>query len=117
MDVGVSRVRPEDLAGLLDKIDEGVLSTSLAKQVFEEMFRTGSGAAEVIESKGLMQISGEGEIEPIVEQVIGENPGVVAEYRGGKEKALQFLVGQVMKITKGRAKPELVNKLLREKLR
>ncbi len=116
IEIGESRISMQHLAGMLDKIDEGVLSTKLAKQVFEEMFHTGKGPDQIIEEKGLTQITGAGEIEPIVEQVLQDNPKVVNEFRAGKEKALQFLIGQVMKSTKGRAKPDLVNKLLKEKL-
>lgn len=111
-----TRILPNHLSEMLDMIDEGILSTTLAKQVFQEMFETGTPPGEIITHKGLKQISGAEEIEPIVEQVLRDNPKVVAEYQGGKEKAFQFLVGQVMKITKGRAKPDIVNKLIKDKL-
>jgi aspartyl-tRNA(Asn)/glutamyl-tRNA(Gln) amidotransferase subunit B len=101
---------------MLDLIDRGTLSTTLAKQIFEEMFVSGKRPAQIVEEKGLTQISGTHEIEPIVEQVLQENPKAVADYKAGKEKSFKFLVGQVMKITKGRAKPDLVNKLLKEKI-
>ncbi len=116
VEISESRIKPGQLAEMLDIIDQGTLSTKLAKQVFEEMFNTGKRPAQIVEEKGLTQISGTDEIEPIVEQVINDNPKAVDELKKGKEKALQFLVGQVMKITKGRAKPDLVNKLLKEKL-
>lgn len=119
-DVGIevtqSKITPQQIVEMLDLIDEGTLSTSLAKQVFEEMFSTGKQPATIVDEKGLKQISGSDEIEPIVSQVLQDNPKAVAEFKDGKEKALQFLVGQVMKRTKGRAKPDLVNKLLKEKL-
>jgi aspartyl-tRNA(Asn)/glutamyl-tRNA(Gln) amidotransferase subunit B len=116
VEISESRIKPEQLVEMLDIIDQGTLSTKLAKQVFEEMFNAGKQPAQIVKEKGLTQISGTDEIEPIVEKVINDNPKAVDEFREGKEKALQFLVGQVMKITKGRAKPDLVNKLLKEKL-
>ena len=101
---------------MLDMIDQGTLSTTLAKQVFEEMFNSGKQPALIVREKGLTQISETEEIEPIIEQVLQENPKAVADYQAGKEKSFKFLVGQVMKITKGRAKPDLVNKLLKDKI-
>jgi aspartyl-tRNA(Asn)/glutamyl-tRNA(Gln) amidotransferase subunit B len=80
------------------------------------MFETGKKPAKIVEEKGLVQISDEGELEKIIDKVIQENPQSVEDYRNGKEKALGFLVGQVMKHTKGKANPQLVNKLLKGKL-
>jgi len=116
IDISECKVMPAQLAELLDLIDQGTLSTSLAKQVFGEMFNTGQAPAQIVSEKGLSQISGADEIGRIVDQVLEENPKAVADVRQGKEKALGFLVGQVMKQTKGRAKPDLVNKMLKEKL-
>ncbi len=115
--IAESKVSPGRLSELLDLIEGGTLSTTLAKQVFEEMFRTGKGAGVIIAERGLTQISGAAEIEPIIERVIRDHPKAVAEYKAGKTKSFQFLVGQVMKETRGRAKPDMVNKLLEEKLR
>lgn len=117
MGIAESKVSPAGLNDLLDLIEKGTLSTTLAKQVFEEMFRTGKRPAAIIAEKGLTQISGAAEIEPIIERVIRDNPKAVSEYRAGKTKSFQFLVGQVMKETRGRARPDLVNKLLEEKLK
>ncbi|NQT71885.1 MAG: Asp-tRNA(Asn)/Glu-tRNA(Gln) amidotransferase subunit GatB [Chloroflexi bacterium] len=116
IEITESKITPQQFVEMLDMIDQGTLSTTLAKQVFEEVFTTGKKPATIVEEKGLKQISGTDEIEPIVDQVLQENPKVVAEFKGGKEKALQFLVGQVMKKTRGQAKPDLVNKLFKEKL-
>lgn len=116
IDIAESKIVPRQIAEMLDMIDRGTLSTTLAKKVFEEMFNTGKEPVTIVEEKGLKQISGTDEIEPIVDQVLQENPKVVAEFKGGKEKALQFLVGQVMKKTRGQAKPDLVNTLFKEKL-
>lgn len=117
MGIAESKVSPTGLNELLDLIEKGTLSTTLAKQVFEEMFRTGKRPAAIIAEKGLTQISGAAEIEPIIERVIRDNPKAVSEYRAGKTKSFQFLVGQVMKETRGRARPDVVNKLLEEKLK
>lgn len=116
IDITKSKIIPQHFVEILNMIDHGTLSTSLAKQVFEEVFNTGKKPATIVENKGLKQISGTEEIEPIVNQVLQDNPKAVAEFKGGKDKALQFLVGQVMKITKGQAKPDLVNTLFKEKL-
>jgi len=114
--ISESKITPQHLAGMLDLIDQGTLSTTLAKQVFEEMFNTGGQAAEIVAQKGLTLISGIEEIAAVIDQVLRDNARAVADFRGGKERALKFLVGQVMKGTKGRAKPDLVGRLIKEKL-
>ena len=111
-----SPVTPARLAGLLALIDKGTISGKIAKTVFEEMWATGKDAETVVKEKGLVQISDEGAIIAIVEAVIAAHPQSVADYQAGKEKAIGFLVGQIMKQTKGRANPELVNKLLKERI-
>lgn len=111
-----SRVTPEHLVGMLELIDCGTLSGAAAKAVFEEMFNGGRHAKDIITERGLTQISDAREIEGIVAQVIATNTQAVADFKKGKEQALTFLVGQVMRVTKGRANPSLVNKLLKEKL-
>lgn len=111
-----ARLTPEHLTGMIELIDEGVISGKIAKTVFEEMFETGKPARVIVEEHGLVQISDEGQILGIVDRVIAENPSVVADFRAGKEKALGFLVGQVMKHTQGKANPQAVNRLLRERL-
>ncbi|OAT85432.1 Asp-tRNA(Asn)/Glu-tRNA(Gln) amidotransferase subunit GatB [Desulfotomaculum copahuensis] len=116
MDITACRVRPDNLTGMLKLIDQGTISGKIAKTVFEEMFNTGKDAAQVVKEKGLVQISDAGAITAVIDQVLAGNPKVVEDYRAGKDKALGFLVGQVMKTTRGKANPELVNKLLREKL-
>ncbi|MFO8011427.1 MAG: Asp-tRNA(Asn)/Glu-tRNA(Gln) amidotransferase subunit GatB [Dehalococcoidia bacterium] len=115
-EINQSRISPGQLMDMLEKIEEGIISTKLAKQVFDEMFSTGGDPVSIIEDRGLTQIDAAGEIEPIVEQVLRDNPKAVGEFKGGKEKALQFLVGQVMKLTRGRANPDLVNRLIKERL-
>jgi aspartyl-tRNA(Asn)/glutamyl-tRNA(Gln) amidotransferase subunit B len=104
------------LAGLLDLLQQGTISGKIAKTVFEEMWKTGKTAAVVVKEKGLVQISDEGAIITIVDAVIAANPQSIDDYKAGKEKALGFLVGQIMKQTKGRANPTLVNKMLKEQI-
>ena len=111
-----SPVTPAQLAGLLKLIQEGVISGKIAKVVFEEMYQTGKSPEAIIREKGLIQITDQEELGRIVNQVLVENPGPVSDFRGGKEKALTALVGAVMRATKGKANPQLVNDLLREKL-
>lgn len=116
-EISDSKLSPEHLNGLLDLIEQGTLSTTLAKKVFEEMFYTGKPASEIIVEKGLRQISDTSQLESVVEKVFQENSKAVSDFKNGKEKALKFLVGQVMRETKGQAKPELAAKLLKEKLK
>lgn len=107
---------PGHLVEMLKLMEKGTISGKIAKTVFEEMFHTGRRAEEIVREKGLVQISDEGELARIVEAVIAANPKSVADFQGGKAAALGFLVGQVMKETKGRANPGLVNQLLRSRL-
>lgn len=115
-DIVDTPLTPQHLAKLLGLVKEGTISGKIAKDVFEEVFKTGRDPAEIVKERGLVQISDEGELTRIVDEVLAANPAVVADYRGGKEKAFTFLVGQVMKATRGKANPALVNKLLKEKL-
>ena len=109
-------VRPESLAGLLRLIDAGVLSGRSAKEVLEEMLRTGRAADAIVADRGLNQISDEGMLTAVVQEVIAEHPGPVRDVRAGKDQAVTFLVGQVMKKTRGRANPAVVHRLMRERL-
>ena len=112
-----SKVTPETLSEMLDLIEDGTLSGKMAKTVFEEMFRTGKKASQVVKEQGLAQMSDTQLLAPIIEEVISSNPQPVADFMKGKEQALKFLVGQVMKATRGQANPALVNQFLEEKLR
>lgn len=114
LEISQCRIKPEDFAQMLKMIDSQVISGKIAKAIFEEMFKTGNSPEMIVKEKGLQQISDEETILSVVQEVIKENPKVVAEFKGGKEKSLGFLVGQVMKKTKGRANPQLVNKILIE---
>ena len=115
-DISDCKVEPEHLVEMLDLIEKGTLSTKMAKSVFEEMFHSGMRAPEIVKKKGLTQISAAPELEAIVDRVLLENPQAVADFKQGKEQALKFVVGQVMKATKGQANPRVVNELLRNRL-
>ena len=111
-----SPIAPEGLAGLLVQIQDGAISQRAAKDVFENMFRTGGSAATVIEGMGLNQISDTSALERYVDEAIAANPKSVADYASGKAQALGFLVGQVMKASRGKANPAVVNELLKARL-
>ncbi|MCK5825535.1 MAG: Asp-tRNA(Asn)/Glu-tRNA(Gln) amidotransferase subunit GatB [Desulfuromusa sp.] len=116
LEISACPVTPELLAGILIRIDDNTISGKIAKTVFEEIWQTGKTADQIIEAKGLKQVTDTGAIEAIVDEVIAANPGQVAEYRGGKEKLMGFFVGQVMKASKGKANPGMANQLLKKKL-
>ena len=101
---------------MLKLIDNKTISGKIAKTVFEEMYATGNKPEEIVREKGLVQITDEGQLDEIITQIIADNPGPVEQYREGKTKTFGFFVGQVMKATKGKANPQLVNRLLKKKL-
>jgi aspartyl-tRNA(Asn)/glutamyl-tRNA(Gln) amidotransferase subunit B len=109
-------VTPAHLAGLVNQIQEGVISGKIAKEVFLLMWETGRDAASLIEEHGLKQVSDDGAILKVVDKVLEENPKMVEDYKSGKDKLFGFFVGQVMKAMAGKANPELVNQLLKQKL-
>lgn len=110
-------VTPQLLAELLKLIDEGTISGKIAKTVFDEMWRSGKAPQLIVEEQGLVQVSDGGAIESIIDEIMAANAGQVEEYRGGKEKVFGFFVGQVMKVSKGKANPAVVNELLLKKLK
>jgi len=110
-------VTPQQLAELLKLIDNGTISGKIAKTVFDEMWKSGKAPRSIVEEHGLVQLSDSGEIETIIDGILAANQGQVEEYRGGKEKVFGFFVGQVMKASKGKANPALVNELLLKKLK
>ncbi len=112
-----SPVSPEELGALVRAVEEGRISGKQGKDVLLEMFRSEKGAEQVIEEQGLAQVSDAGEIEKIVTDVLASNPQQLAAYRSGKEALFGFFVGQVMKASKGKANPKIVNELLKEKLK
>jgi aspartyl-tRNA(Asn)/glutamyl-tRNA(Gln) amidotransferase subunit B len=116
LEIGDSKIAAADLAGLLNRIADDTISGKIAKQVFEAMWNGEGSADEVIESKGLKQITDSSAIEAVVDTVIAENPGQVAEYKAGKDKLIGFFVGKVMQATQGQANPGQVNQILKDKL-
>ncbi len=106
----------QGLGEMIGLIEKGTISTKIAKTVFKEMLESGKLPQQIVEEKGLVQISDEGAIKSIVEQVVAANPQSVEDYKAGKQKAIGFLVGQVMKESRGKANPAIVNKLLEEVL-
>ena len=114
--ISMSPVTAENLAGLLNLVDKGTISGKMAKDVFKEMYATGGPAANIVEERGLSQISDRDALAEIVDRVIADNPEPVARYRSGNKKALGFLIGQVMQATRGKANPQMLNELFREKL-
>ena len=116
-DVSASPVTPAGVAGLVDLVAQQRISGSQAKEVLEKAFSTGKPPAEIVEKEGISQISDAGELERIVDEVIAANPKVVEDFRNGKETAITWFIGQVMRRSGGRAKPALVRPLLVEKLK
>jgi len=111
-----SRVKPEELASMLKLVEDGTISGKIAKTVFAEMFSTGHAAADIVKVQGLTQIADEGALRAEVGKVLAANPKSVADFKAGKQQAVGFLVGAVMKATGGKANPQLANKLVREAL-
>jgi aspartyl-tRNA(Asn)/glutamyl-tRNA(Gln) amidotransferase subunit B len=111
-----SQIQPEHLSGLLTEVATGTISLGQAREVFKFMADSGKSAKEVIREQGFEQISDEGALVAIIDEVLKNNPKSVEDYRGGKEKALGALVGQAMKATKGKANPAIVNKMLLERI-
>ena len=109
-------VKPENLAELLNLIGEGKINRKTAKEIFSEMISGGKRAEEIVTEKGLAQITDEDEISSIISKIIEENPKEVERYRKGDTKLLSFFIGQVMKATRGKADPAVVNQMLRNSL-
>lgn len=112
LEIQESPVSPEHLRELITLVDDGTVSISMAKKVLEEVFESGDSPGRVVQEKGYTQISDSSVVKTAVAKAIDANPQAVTDYMGGKETAAKFLVGQVMKITKGQAKPDLVNELV-----
>jgi aspartyl-tRNA(Asn)/glutamyl-tRNA(Gln) amidotransferase subunit B len=114
--VEACRVRPEALARLVALVDAGTISGKMAKELFERMAETGEEPDAVVEREGLRQVADADALGRVIDEVVAAHPGVVQDYRRGKKQAAGFLVGQVMKATQGKANPQLVNRLLAERL-
>lgn len=109
-------LKPAHLAEMLRLIDNGTISGKIAKTVFDEMYRTAKNPEEIIKEKGLVQISDSGAIEKAIDEIIAKNPKEADRFRAGDEKLISFFVGQVMKLTRGKANPQMVNDILKKKL-
>jgi glutaminyl-tRNA synthetase len=105
------------ISKLVKMIDDETISSKIAKQVFEEMAKTGEDPTQIVETKGLVQISDPAKILPIIDEVIAKNPDNVAKFKAGNTNLLGFFVGQVLKTTGGKANPKVVNELVAEKLK
>jgi aspartyl-tRNA(Asn)/glutamyl-tRNA(Gln) amidotransferase subunit B len=117
IEIHKSKLTSNNVAMLINRIDDQTISGKIGKSIFEEMCISGSTPDEIIESQGLQQISDDGAIEEIIMTVISENPSQVEAYLGGKDKLFGFFVGQVMKLTEGKANPKAVNSILKDKLK
>ena len=116
LSISDSPVSPEHLGELIDLLSEEVISSKIAKEVFEIMVETGDSPKKIVEEKGLKQITDTSAIEGILDKIIADNPANVAEYKAGKEKLIGWFVGQAMKATQGKANPGLLNEMLKKKL-
>src|SRR2546423_1919912 len=112
-----SPIPAAELGALVRIIDDGKISGKQGKDVLVEMFATGKSASAIVEERGLVQVSDTGEIDRVIDEVVAANPNQLEQYRSGKEALFGFFVGQVMKASKGKANPKVVNERLREKLK
>jgi aspartyl-tRNA(Asn)/glutamyl-tRNA(Gln) amidotransferase subunit B len=111
-----SPVPPEGLAELLRLVEKGTISLKAARELFPDLYKSGKTAEQLVQEKGLIQVSDEGTIEKLIDEVLADSPAQVAQFKGGKQQVLGFLVGQVIKVSGGKANPGKVNELLRKKL-
>ncbi|MDX1806581.1 MAG: Asp-tRNA(Asn)/Glu-tRNA(Gln) amidotransferase GatCAB subunit B, partial [Paenisporosarcina sp.] len=111
-----TNLTPEGLAGMIKLISDGTISSKIAKKVFKELADNGGTAEQVVKDKGLVQISDEGALRDIVTKTLDANPQSIEDFKNGKDRAIGFLVGQIMKATKGQANPPLVNKILLDEM-
>ncbi|MDZ5473609.1 Asp-tRNA(Asn)/Glu-tRNA(Gln) amidotransferase subunit GatB [Bacillus sp. 31A1R] len=107
---------PEGLAGMIKLIENGTISSKIAKKVFKELIENGGEAEKIVKEKGLVQISDEGTLLKVIAEILDANPQSIEDFKAGKDKAIGFLVGQIMKATKGQANPPMVNKLLQQEI-
>ena len=116
LDPRVWKIRPEHIAQLVEIVGNGLISAKIASDIFPSIFESGEMPEEHVKRNGLGQISDSSELERVVEEIVKANPSEAEAYRGGKKKLMSFFVGQVMRATKGKANPALVNGLLEKKL-
>lgn len=111
-----TKLTPSNLAGMIQLIADGTISSKIAKKVFKELIENGGNAKKVVEAKGLVQLSDPAQLLPIISEILDNNQQSIEDFKNGKDRAVGFLVGQIMKATKGKANPSVVNKLLQEEL-
>jgi aspartyl-tRNA(Asn)/glutamyl-tRNA(Gln) amidotransferase subunit B len=116
MDISQCPVSPANLAKLLTMVDKGTISGKIAKTVFEEMLSSGNDPEIVVKEKNLVQMSDEGELSALVQEIIAANPEQAQQFRDGKTKVMGFFVGQLMKKTRGKANPQMANQLFAKEL-
>jgi len=116
LEIAASPISAQQLGGLLRRITDNTISGKIAKEVFEVLWQSPGEADTIIEQRGLKQVTDTGAIERIIDEVMANNPKQLADYRSGKEKLFGFFVGQVMKVSQGKANPTQVNELLKQKL-
>ncbi len=116
MDISASPVSPERLVSLMQMVDKGTISLKVAREIFPELYSSGKSPDQIVQEKGLTQVSDEGALEKVIADVLAKNPSQVAQFKEGKQQVLGFLVGQVMKASGGKANPGKVNELLKKKL-
>ncbi len=115
-DISASPVTPERLVSIMRMVDKGTISLKVAREIFPELYSSGKTPEQIVQEKGLTQVSDEGALAKVIEEVLSKNPGQVAQFKEGKQQVLGFLVGQVMKASGGKANPGKVNELLKKKL-
>jgi len=115
-DASASPVSPERLVSLLQLVEQGTISLKVAREIFPEVYSSGKTPEQIVQEKGLIQVSDEGALATIIDDVLAKNPTQVAQFKAGKQQVLGFLVGQVMKASGGKANPGKVNELLRKRL-
>ena len=116
MSIDDVKITPEYFAAILKMVDDNVVNTTTGKQIFAKVVTTGEDPKAIVEKEGLAQINDDSAIRDMIVEVIKANPNVVEDYKGGKAKALTFFVGQIMKATKGKSNPKIVNEILKEEL-
>jgi aspartyl-tRNA(Asn)/glutamyl-tRNA(Gln) amidotransferase subunit B len=115
-DASASLVSPERLVGLLQLVEQGTISLKVAREIFPDVYSSGKTPEQIVQEKGLVQVSDEGALDKIIVDVLGKNSTQVAQFKEGKQQVLGFLVGQVMKVSGGKANPGKVNELLKKRL-
>lgn len=116
IDIADTKLTPENLAGMVKLISDGTISSKIAKKVFTELVQNGGDAGKIVKAKGLVQISDASVLVPIITNILDNNPQSIEDFKNGKDRAIGFLVGQIMKETKGQANPPMVNKILLEEI-